>query len=152
MSDLLTKAKRSEVMSRIRGKDTQPELTVRRFLHAAGYRYRLYVSSLPGKPDIVLPRYHVCVFVHGCFWHGCPKCADGRRKPQSNRRYWLPKIRRNKRRDLSHVKNLSATGWNVLTIWECEIADRRKLEQLRRAILKASGRVSVKKAKAHNGQ
>ena len=134
MPDFLTKAKRSEMMSRIRGKDTQPELLVRRYLHAAGYRYRLHVSSLPGKPDLVFPRRRVCVFVHGCFWHGCPKCADGRRKPQSNRAYWLEKIKRNKQRDRSHVRNLRAADWKVLIIWECETADRSKLELLRQAI------------------
>ena len=125
---------RSRMMSRIRGKDTQPELVVRRYLHAAGLRYRLHVSSLPGKPDLVFPRRKVCVFVHGCFWHSCPKCADGRHKPQSNRGYWLKKIRRNKQRDRAHVRRLCAAGWKVLIIWECEIADRRKLERLRRAI------------------
>jgi DNA mismatch endonuclease, patch repair protein len=125
---------RSRMMSRIRGKDTQPELLVRRFLHAAGYRYRLHVSSLPGKPDLVFPRRKVCVFVHGCFWHGCQKCSDGRHKPQSNRAYWLKKIRRNKQRDRSHIRKLRAAGWKVLIIWECEIADRRKSEYLRRAI------------------
>ena len=125
---------RSRMMSRIHGKDTQPELLVRRYLHAAGYRYRLHVSSLPGKPDIVFPRRRVCVFVHGCFWHGCPKCADGRHNPQSNRGYWLRKIRRNKQRDRSQVRRLRAADWKVIIIWECEVADRRKLEHLRRAI------------------
>jgi DNA mismatch endonuclease, patch repair protein len=127
---------RSQIMSRIRGKNTQPELLARRYLHAAGFRYRLHVSSLPGKPDIVFPRRRVCVFVHGCFWHGCPKCADGRRKPKSNRAYWLPKIRRNKQRDRSHVRKLRAAGWKVFIIWECEIANPRKLEQLRQSIAK----------------
>ena len=125
---------RSRMMSRIRGKDTQPELIVRRYLHASGLRYRLHVSSLPGKPDIVFPRRNVCVFVHGCFWHGCSKCADGRRKPRSNRAYWLPKIRRNKQRDRLHMRRLRAARWRVLVIWECETANRSKLERLRRAI------------------
>ena len=129
---------RSRMMSRIHGKDTQPEMLVRRYLHAAGCRYRLHVSSLPGKPDLVFPRRRVCVFVHGCFWHGCPKCADGRHKPQSNRDYWLKKIRRNKQRDRLHVRKLRATDWKVLIIWECEIAVRRNLKHLRRAIGKTN--------------
>jgi DNA mismatch endonuclease (patch repair protein) len=125
---------RSRMMSRIRSKDTKPEMLVRRYLHAAGCGYRLHVSVLPGKPDLVFPRRRLCVFVHGCFWHGCPKCTDGRHKPQSNRAYWLPKIRRNKQRDRSHVRKLQAAGWKVLIIWECELANRRKLEQLRRTV------------------
>jgi DNA mismatch endonuclease, patch repair protein len=125
---------RSRMMSRIHGKDTQPEMLVRRYLHAAGYRYRLHVSSLPGKPDIVFPQRKVCVFVNGCFWHGCPKCADGRHKPKSNRGYWLTKIRQNKERDRLHVRKLRTAGWKVLIIWECEIVNRSKLEHLRRSI------------------
>jgi len=135
--DRVSSHTRSRMMSQIRGKDTQPELLVRRYLHAAGFRYWIHVASLPGKPDLVFTRRRVCIFVHGCFWHGCPKCTDGRHKPQSNRSYWLPKIRRNKQRDLSHIRKLRAAGWTVLIIWECEIANRQKLEQLRSGILKA---------------
>ena len=137
MPDIFTKAKRSEVMSRIRGVDTQPELRVRKYLHEAGCRYRLHVSKLPGKPDLVLARRRICVFVHGCFWHGCPNCADGQRKPKSNRSYWLPKIRRNKLRDKHHSQALRADGWMVFVIWECEISDVRNLERLKRIILQA---------------
>lgn len=121
---------RSRMMSRIRSKDTGPELRVRKYLHAAGCRYRLHVSSLPGRPDLVFVRRRICVFVHGCFWHGCPKCADGRRKPLSNQAYWLPKIRRNKRRDRLHTRRLRAAGWKVLMIWECETANVRSMERL----------------------
>lgn len=137
MADFLSKAKRSEVMSRIRGNDTQPELRVRRYLHAAGCRYRLHVSSLPGKPDLVFVRRRVCVFVHGCFWHGCPKCADGRRKPLSNRAYWLPKIRGNKQRDRRHMRSLKKAGWKVLVIWECEIDNAANLKRLLRMIMRS---------------
>lgn len=125
---------RSKMMSRIRDKNTQPELIVRKFLHAAGCRYRLHISTLPGKPDIVFVSKRICIFVHGCFWHGCSKCADGRRKPKSNRSYWLPKIRRNKQRDRLHARHLRAAGWKVLTIWDCEISNVRNLERLLRAI------------------
>ena|SRR5439155_1567178 len=134
MPDSLTKAKRSEVMSRIRSKNTQPELRVRKYLHAAGCRYRLHSSRLPGKPDLVFVSKRICVFVHGCFWHGCPKCVDGLRKPKSNRSYWLPKIRRNKLRDKMNARRLRIAGWKVLIIWECEVSNVRKLERLRQAI------------------
>ena len=133
--DRVSEKIRSEMMSRIRGKDTQPELQVRKYLHAAGCRYRLHDSRLPGKPDLVFVSKRICLFVHGCFWHGCSKCADGLRKPKSNRAYWLPKIHRNNRRDQLNAHRLRSAGWKVLTIWECEVSNVRKLEQLRRAIL-----------------
>jgi DNA mismatch endonuclease, patch repair protein len=133
--DIFTTAKRSELMSRIRGKDTQPELLVRRHLHSAGLRYRLHVSSLPGKPDLVFVGRRICVFVHGCFWHNCPKCGDGQRRPKSNRGYWLPKLRRNKLRDKQHIQALRADGWKVFVIWECEISNAQKLERLKKKIL-----------------
>ena|SRR5689334_23762842 len=136
--DRVSAKTRSRIMSRIRGKDTQPELQVRKCLHASGLRFRLHVSKLPGKPDLVFVSKRTCVFVHGCFWHGCPRCSDGRRKPQSNRSYWLPKIRKNQRRDQKHLLQLRANGWKVLVIWECEIRDRKRLEYLKRAILNAS--------------
>lgn len=136
MTDVFNKAKRSQVMSRIRSKNTQPELRVRRFLYSAGFRYRLHASNLPGKPDLVFANRRFCLFIHGCFWHGCMKCADGLHKPKSNRVYWLPKIRRNKDRDARNVRRLRRAGWQVFTIWECEISKPKKLEQLRRAIAK----------------
>lgn len=125
---------RSRMMSQIRSTNTLPELIVRRHLYHAGYRYRLHVSSLPGRPDIVFVRRRICVFVHGCFWHGCPKCRDGRRRPKSNRAYWLAKIRRNRRRDRSHLRKLRSAGWKAFVIWECEIPGGRKLSQLERFI------------------
>lgn len=128
------------MMARISGKDTLPELLVRRYLHAAGLRYRIHAQELPGKPDVVFRPAKVCVFIHGCFWHGCAKCRDGQRKPRSNRSYWLPKIRRNKRRDQTHVLNLRGAGWAVFVIWECEIEKTANLERLVAAI-------SVKRAR-----
>ncbi|MGA2747786.1 MAG: very short patch repair endonuclease [Verrucomicrobiota bacterium] len=136
MPDVFTKAKRSEVMSRIRSTDTGPELCVRKYLYAAGCRYRLHYSKLPGKPDIVFVQRRICVFVHGCFWHGCTRCRDGLRKPKSRQSYWLPKIRRNKERDRQQISDLRAAGWEVLVIWECETSDVRKLERLLKTILK----------------
>lgn len=134
--DRVSASARSRMMSRIRGKDTQPELVVRKYLHAAGLRYRLHVSTLPGKPDIVLVRRRICVFVHGCFWHSCSKCADGRHIPISNRSYWESKLQRNKLRDRLHLRNLRDARWKVLIIWECEISNIHYLEKLRREILK----------------
>jgi len=128
--DRVSAETRSRMMSRIRGKNTTPELRVRKYLHAAGCRYRLHVQALPGTPDVVFVRKRTCLFVHGCFWHGCTKCIDGRRKPLSNRSYWLPKIRRTKRRDELHAQNLRAAGWKVLEIWECEVWNQRKLRGL----------------------
>src|SRR6185369_16418290 len=145
--DRVSVLSRSRMMSRIRGKDTQPELRVRKYLHAAGGRYRLHISTLPGKPDLVFVKRRVCVFVHGCFWHGCPKCTDGRRKPKSNRAYWLPKIRRNNIRDRLNVRRLRNAGWKVLTIWECEVSNTRNLERLRRAI--TAGRVLRRRDPRH---
>jgi DNA mismatch endonuclease (patch repair protein) len=133
--DHVSSVTRSKMMSRIRGKDTQPELKVRKYLNQNGLRFRLHVATLPGKPDLVFPCRRTCLFVHGCFWHGCEKCTDGRRKPLSNRHYWLPKIRKNKRRDKKNLRTLRAAGWTVIAIWECEVSRIRKLEQLRKTIL-----------------
>lgn len=117
--DTLTKAVRSQLMSRIRSKDTKPELTVRSMLHGMGYRFRLHRRDLPGRPDIVLVRHKKIVLVHGCFWHGhsCRLAS----KPKSNQDYWLPKIERNRSRDRSALRALKLAGWKVLVLWECEI-------------------------------
>lgn len=132
--DHVSSRTRSKIMSKIRCKDTQPELQVRRYLHKHGFRYRLHLSKLPGRPDLVFAGRRACVFVHGCFWHGCPKCSDGRREPLSNRDYWLPKIRRNRKRDRNNVRNLRKAGWNVLEIWECEVSDSNNLKKLERSL------------------
>ena len=122
-------------MSHIRDKNTEPELRVRRFLHAAGLRYRLHVADLPGKPDLVFRSRRVCIFVHGCFWHGCRKCADGRHRAKSNVAYWLNKIRRNRKRDLKNTRALVSQGWTVYVLWECETTGPSQIEKLQRAIL-----------------
>lgn len=106
-------------MSRIRGKDTTPELVVRRMAHALGFRFRLHRRDLPGKPDLVFPRLRAIVFVHGCFWHN-HRCQRGR-VPKSNQTYWTLKRQRNSQRDVRHVRALRKAGWRVLTIWECEL-------------------------------
>lgn len=125
MADTITRAKRSEVMARIRGKDTTPELAVRRALHRMGYRYRLHVMTLPGRPDIVLPRHRAVIQVKGCFWHG-HSCLGGRLPPGP---YWPVKLTRNKLRDKSNERRLRRLGWRVQTIWECRVR-RRSSEQL----------------------
>lgn len=119
MADKLTPAQRSLNMSRIRSRDTAPELSVRRALHARGFRFRLQRRDLPGRPDIVLPRYRTVVFVHGCFWHG----HDCRlfRVPATRTAFWLEKIEANRRRDLAAVKQLDELGWRCGLFWECAL-------------------------------
>jgi DNA mismatch endonuclease (patch repair protein) len=128
--DTVTAARRSEIMAAIRSKDTTPELAVRRYLHARGLRYRLHPRDLPGRPDLVFSALRTCIFVHGCFWHGCPHCIDGRRQVQSNTTYWIPKIATNRARDDRHRQTLQAAGWTVFTIWECQSRDPAALESL----------------------
>ena len=127
MTDVFTPGKRSAVMRRVKGKDTAPEMTVRRLLSRLGGRYRLHRPDLPGKPDIVMPGRRLAVFVHGCFWHG-HDCARGARVPKANRDYWLGQGRRNRARDLDHGAALRARGWRVETVWECELKDAAALE------------------------
>jgi DNA mismatch endonuclease (patch repair protein) len=132
--DTVTPARRSEIMAGIRSKDTVPELAVRRYLHAAGLRYRLRRSDLPGRPDLVFSARRVCIFVHGCFWHGCPHCIDGRREVKSNTAYWIPKIQTNRTRDKRNQRVLEDAGWKVLIIWECQSRDPSALESLAAAV------------------
>lgn len=118
MPDGLTPAQRSHCMSRIRSKDTTPELVVRSLLHRLGYRFRLHVRELPGTPDVVLPRYRKVIEVKGCFWH---QHACGRvRSPKSRTDYWAPKLLRNRQRDRQTRRQLRRLGWTVLTVWECQ--------------------------------
>ena len=119
--DTVSPEKRSEVMRRVRSKDTTPEMEVRRWLHRRGFRYRLHSTGLPGKPDITLKRYGAVVFVHGCFWHwhGCKNS----RMPNSNVKYWQQKIAGNVERDKSHRSALENAGWRVVVIWECEVPE-----------------------------
>lgn len=134
MVDKISRERRSENMRRIRSKDTNPEMVVRRHVHAAGLRYRLHVKGLPGKPDLVFPGRRLCVFVHGCFWHGCPKCVDGTRTVKSNSDFWRNKVEGNRSRDQRHREALHATGWDVITLWECETKSQASLEALTTAI------------------
>jgi len=120
MADVHSKETRSYNMSRIRSKDTKPEMLVRKFLHKNGFRYRLHVKDLPGKPDIVLPKYKTVIFIHGCFWHGHEGCKYYV-VPKSNVTYWLPKIKKNVSRDISSENKLKTNEWNIIKIWECEL-------------------------------
>jgi DNA mismatch endonuclease (patch repair protein) len=117
--DRITREQRSRVMSAIPASHTRPELILRSALHRRGLRFRLH-ASLPGKPDIVLPRHHLAIFVHGCFWHQHRNCKDGRR-PRSNQAYWNPKFRRINARDQAAMEALNDMGYDVRVFWECEI-------------------------------
>lgn len=134
MTDVFTREQRSAVMRRVKGKDTTPELKVRRALTGLGVRYRLHRKDLPGKPDIVLAGRRLAIFVHGCFWHG-HDCARGARVPQQNRDYWLGKVGRNRARDDEHRAALAALGWRVETIWECDLKDEAALRDRLAAML-----------------
>lgn len=123
MTDTMTPAERSERMSRIRGRDTKPELLVRRFLHGAGFRYRLHVPDLPGRPDLVLPKYGVVVLVEGCFWHG-HSCQRGR-VPATNPAFWEAKVASNQARDKRNRRTLTKLGWRVIRVWECQLANKK---------------------------
>lgn len=126
----VTDSVRSRNMAAIRGKNTIPELRVLRFLHARGLRYRLHASGLPGKPDLVSRARHAVVFIHGCFWHGCPHYRAGRRTVKSNADYWMPKLARNKMRDARVHAELEGLGWLVIVIWECQTRDQIVLDRL----------------------
>lgn len=126
MPDVFSTAKRSEVMSHIRGKDTKPERIVRTILHKLGYRFRLHDHRLPGKPDIVLKRYRTVVFVHGCFWHrhgGCRLAYT----PKTRREFWLGKLESNVKRDARVKMQLQKLGWTVIVVWECDLDSPQKL-------------------------
>ncbi len=128
MADRLSPEVRSELMRRVRRKDTEPEMLVRRLAHKMGFRYRLHRSDLPGKPDIVFPSLRTIIFVHGCFWHG-HHCKRGS-LPKSRLAYWEPKLERNKRRDAQNAVLLAAQGWSVHVVWQCETGDERFLRAL----------------------
>jgi DNA mismatch endonuclease (patch repair protein) len=135
-SDVFDETTRSAVMRRVKGRNTTPELKVRRALTALGARYRLHRTDLPGKPDIVMPGRRLAIFVHGCFWHG-HDCARGARVPKDNRDYWIGKVARNRARDERSREALAALGWRVETIWECDLKDAAALEARLRGLLAA---------------
>jgi len=126
-------------MSRIRSKNTRPELVVRSMLHAQGYRFRLHVGHLPGHPDIVLPKWRTVVFVNGCFWHRHEGCAYAY-TPKSREAFWRRKFLGNVRRDMEKARDLASLGWTVETVWECELADVEKLRKRLLGVMKRTAR------------
>jgi DNA mismatch endonuclease (patch repair protein) len=126
--DKLTPERRSANMSRIRSRDTSPEMLVRRLVHGMGYRFRLHSQDLPGRPDLIFPGRQKVIFVHGCFWHSHGRCGIAH-VPKSNLAYWLPKLERTKRRDAANLKTLRGLGWQVLTIWECQLGNQGALQR-----------------------
>ena len=135
-TDVYSQEKRSAVMRRVKGRNTTPEMTVRRALTGLGARYRLHRKDLPGSPDIVMPGRRLALFVHGCFWHG-HDCARGARVPKANRDYWVGKVARNRARDARSREALAVLGWRVETIWECDLKDAGALSQRLQALLAA---------------
>lgn len=134
MVDIFDTSKRSSIMRSVRSKNTSPEIRVRKAVHHAGFRYRLHAKELPGKPDLVFPRYKIVLFVNGCFWHwhGCSRT----RLPKSNTRYWQEKLERNVKRDRENYARLQRAGWTIMIIWECCVDEGIKnlidyLEKLR---------------------
>jgi DNA mismatch endonuclease (patch repair protein) len=122
-------------MSRVKGKNTQPERAVRTALHKMGYRFRLHCKDLPGKPDIVLPKHRKVIFVHGCFWHGHKRCKRSTR-PTSNVQFWDRKLSGNIERDKRILRELRSVGWNTLTIWQCQLGRKARLEERLQRFLK----------------
>lgn len=118
--DIFSKSKRSEIMSKISGKETKPEISVRKYLFSKGFRYRKNVKDLPGKPDIVLPKYKTIIFIHGCFWHGHEGCKKSN-LPTTNTEFWNEKIGKNIERDRFNINNLNNKGWKVIIVWQCEL-------------------------------
>jgi DNA mismatch endonuclease (patch repair protein) len=154
VADVFTPEKRSEIMSKILGKGTTPELLVRSIAHRLGYRFRLHHKILPGTPDLVFPRLKKAIFVNGCFWH-THSCRDGRKVPKSNVAYWGSKRRQNQERDKLVRKKLRKIGWMVLVIWECQCGNTEKVEIMLKSFLgkgreiETRRRTSLSPAKKH---
>jgi DNA mismatch endonuclease (patch repair protein) len=136
MADIVDPATRSRMMAGIGGKNTKPEMRVRRYLHRHGLRFRLHDKKLPGRPDLVFPRYRTAVFVHGCFWHQHPGCRFAY-MPSSNEDFWRAKLNRNVTRDAEKQAELVGAGWRVLTVWECETGSEVALQDLADRIRRA---------------
>jgi len=129
MADRVTPHQRHKNMAAIHGKNTKPEMVVRQWLWRHGYRYRLNLPRLPGKPDIVMRKYRTCIFVNGCFWHGHEGCRYYT-VPKTNTEFWVNKVERNKERDIEVKKQLASMGWHTVTIWECELKATKREKTL----------------------
>jgi DNA mismatch endonuclease (patch repair protein) len=138
MADVHSKETRSYNMSRIKGKDTKPEMLVRRFLHSQGFRYRLHDKALPGKPDIVLPKYKTVIFIHGCFWHGHSNCKYYV-VPKTRTDWWLNKIKLNINKDQDSAILLRKHGWKIIFIWECQIRPDKRSHTLSHLLKSLNG-------------
>ena len=138
MADCYDKQTRHRVMQCIHSEDTVPEMRVRSILHRIGYRYRLHMKELPGKPDIVLVRLHTVILVNGCFWHQHPGCKQAKR-PKTKKAFWNEKLERNIARDQENIDKLRRSGWRVLVIWECQVSRKRKMQQFMEEFLKGNG-------------
>ncbi len=134
--DNVSRRRRSEIMSRVRAKDTAPEMLVRRLVYSMGYRYRLHDRSLPGTPDLVFRKTHQLIFVHGCFWHRHAGCALAR-WPKSRQKFWREKLEGNQTRDRKNIGRLRRAGWRVMVVWECQLSKPVRLEQRIRGFLDA---------------
>jgi DNA mismatch endonuclease (patch repair protein) len=139
--DVFNKEKRSWIMSRVKNKDTKPEIIIRSIVHRLGYRFRKNNLNLPGRPDIVLTRHRKVIFVHGCFWHGHGQCKRASR-PTTNKMFWNTKLDANIARDKSNIKILKALGWKSLIVWECQIKNQGKLLSKLESFLKHKGNIS----------
>jgi len=120
MPDMFDSQKRSEIMAKVHSVNTTSEIRVRKLLHSMGYRFRIHRRDLPGNPDIILPKYKTVIFVHGCFWHGCPTCKRAKVRPVANAEYWKKKLNRTFERDKKNMITLKEMGWQIIIIWECE--------------------------------
>lgn len=144
MADIMSSAERSQRMASVRQSGTAPELALRKALHALGFRFRVNARHLPGRPDIVLPKYGVALFVHGCFWHG-HRCAAGR-APATNRNYWIDKLAANRRRDQRNTAALRELGWHVWVAWECELKTQSSVERTAKRLADRIGRLQASAA------
>jgi len=152
MTDTVSKATRSKIMSSVKSQDTKPELRVRSLLHAMDFRFRLRRKDLPGKPDVVLPKYNTVVFVHGCFWHRHPGCKKSS-TPTTRVEFWQEKFRKNVERDRRVVAELTNLGWTVIVVWECELRDEYALsERLRNELTMEKERYMVADASEPYGK
>lgn len=136
MADMVGPRRRSEIMRNIKPRNSSPEIYVRSQIHRMGFRFRLHDRGLPGTPDVVLPRHHKIVLVNGCFWHGHPNCVKAA-PPKSNRGFWRRKLKRNRERDGENLRALRALKWRVLTVWQCELKNPRRLRTKLRRFLNA---------------
>ncbi|MCA5965926.1 MULTISPECIES: very short patch repair endonuclease [Pseudomonas] len=124
MADIVDVATRSQMMSGIRGKNTSPELLIRKALHARGFRFRIHAAHLPGKPDLLFPKYKAAVFIHGCFWHG--HACRYFKIPKTRPEFWMEKIGKNQARDSDQERSLNSQGWRILVVWECAVRSMKK--------------------------